>query len=185
MEGRTTQGFASTGPQNAARGLALVIGLGYVAAGVIGFAVTGFTGGFVSNTNETFLGFFDLNIFHNIVHLAIGAGLIIASRMSDVTITQGVLIGVGLFYVLAAVLGFLNYLQLISINSSASFDNFFHLLTGVAALISGLIGVRQQDDSLRGRYATTAAVAGPGGTRPIEERRGMWDRDETYREETY
>lgn len=185
MEGRTTQGFASTGPRNAARGLALVIGLGYVAAGVIGFAVTGFTGGFVSNTNETFLGFFDLNIFHNIVHLAIGAGLIIASRMSDVTITQGVLIGVGLFYILAAVLGFLNYLQLISINTSLSFDNFFHLASGGAALIFGLIAVRQQEGSLRQTRGPTDPGGPADGAQPIEQRRGQWDREETYREESY
>jgi ABC-type transport system involved in multi-copper enzyme maturation permease subunit len=133
---------------NVARLFALAIGLGYVAAGVVGFAVTGFTGPVVLNTDDALLGFFDLNIFHNIVHLAIGLGLIVAWRVRDVAITQGVLIGVGLFYLVAAGLGFLNYLQLISINSSLSFDNFFHLLTGVVALIFGLIGVRQQDDSV-------------------------------------
>ncbi|MDQ3644560.1 MAG: DUF4383 domain-containing protein [Actinomycetota bacterium] len=160
--------------------VALLLGVSYLAAGVIGFTVTGFTG-FVAETDEQFLGFFDLNIFHNIVHLAIGLGLIIAAQMRDVTITQGVLIGVGLFYALAAVLGFLNYLQLISINDSLSFDNFFHLLSGAIALIFGLIGVRQQDDSVR----HTGTAVGPGGTRPIEERRAAWDREGTYREETY
>ena len=180
MGGRMRQGLASAERGNVARIAALVIGLGYVAAGVVGFIETGFTG-FVANTDESFLGFFDLNIFHNIVHLAIGLGLVIASRMSDVTITQGVLIGVGLFYALAAVLGFLNYLQIISINSSVSFDNFFHLLTGVVALLFGLLGVSQQDDSPRGTRATGAT----GDLQPIEERRAQWDSDNTYREEAY
>ena len=180
MEGRMKQGFASTERENIARVFALLLGLGYVAAGVIGFTITGFTG-FVENTDETFLGFFDLNIFHNIVHLAIGAGLIIASRMRDVTITQGVLIGVGLFYLLAAVLGFLNYLQIISINSALSPENFNHLLSGATALIFGLIGVRQQDDSVR----EADTPVGSDETRPIDERRGAWDREGTYRERTY
>ena len=180
MGGRMRQGVASADRGNVARIAALLLGLSYVAAGVVGFAETGFTG-FVANTDESFLGFFDLNIFHNIVHLAIGLGLVIASRMSDITITQGVLIGVGLFYALAAVLGFINYLQIISINSSVSVDNFFHLLTGVVALLFGLLGVSQQDDSPRGRRAT-AATDGP---LPIEERRAQWDKDETYREKAY
>ncbi len=184
MGGRIRQGVASTERGNVARIFALLLGVGYVAAGVVGFAETGFTG-FVANTDESFLGFFDLNIFHNIVHLAIGLGLIIASRMSDVTITQGVLIGVGLFYLLAALLGFLNYLQIISINESASFDNFFHLLSGATALIFGLIGTRQQDDSLRTTAAPAGATWAADGARPIEERRSQWDTEETYREETY
>lgn len=177
MEGRARQGFASNEGQNVARVFALLIGLGYVAAGVIGFAVTGFTG-FVADTDETFLGFFDLNIFHNIVHLAIGAGLVAASRARDVSITQGVLIGVGLFYLLAALLGFIDYLQIISIDDSLSFDNFFHLITGGMALLFGLIGVRQAMESPRG-------PVGPAGPRPIEERRAAWDSEATYREEAY
>lgn len=183
MGGRMRQGSASTGGENVVKVVALLLGISYVAAGVIGFTVTKFTG-FVANTDEQFLGFFDLNIFHNIVHLAIGAGLIIASRMRDVTITQGVLIGVGLFYLLAAVLGFLNFLQIISINTSLSFDNFFHLLSGGAALIAGLIAVRQQEGSLRDTRGPTDP-GGPADGRSLEERRALWDKDETYREEAY
>ncbi len=152
-----------------ARGAALLLGAGYVVAGLIGFIETGFTG-FVADTDEQFLGFFDINIFHSIVHLAIGAGLLLASRMRDVTVTQGVLIGVGLFYILAALLGFLDELQIISINGSLSFDNFFHLASGLFAFLTGVIAARQQDRAL-----ASAPPTGPdGGPLPIEERRGMW-----------
>ena len=184
MGGRMRQGSASTGGENVVKVVALLLGISYVAAGVIGFTVTGFTG-FVAETDEKFLGFFDLNIFHNIVHLAIGAGLIIASRMRDVTITQGVLIGVGLFYTLAALLGFLNYLQIISIDSSTSFDNFFHLLSGAVALLFGLLGASQQDESQQATRVPAGMTEDPDGLRPIEERRAAWDREDTYREETY
>jgi len=172
---------ASTERQgNVARTVALVLGLSYVAAGLIGFTVTGFTGPVVLNTPDRFLGFFDLNIFHNIVHVAIGGGLIVASRMRDLSITQGTLIGVGLFYALAALLGFLNYLQLISINTSLSFDNFFHLLTAAVAIIFGLIGIRQEGQSVPARAGVASA-----GPLPIEERRAQWDKDAEYREKTY
>jgi ABC-type transport system involved in multi-copper enzyme maturation permease subunit len=172
---------ASTERQgNVARTVALVLGLSYVAAGLIGFTVTGFTGPVVLNTPDRFLGFFDLNIFHNIVHVAIGGGLIVASRMRDLSITQGTLIGVGLFYALAALLGFLNYLQLISINTSLSFDNFFHLLTAAVAIIFGLIGIRQEGESVPARAGVASA-----GPLPIEERRAQWDKDAEYREKTY
>ncbi len=161
---------------NVARGAALVLGLGYVAAGLIGFIVTGFTG-FITDTDEQLLGL-DLNIFHNVVHLAIGASLMIASQVRDIAITQGVLIGVGLFYILAALLGFIDYLQIISVNYELSVDNFFHLFTGLTALIFGLIGGRQTQSARR-----HVATAG-GEPRPIEERRAQWDQG-TYREEKY
>jgi hypothetical protein len=181
----------STEHQNVGQTLALLFGLVYLAAGVVGFAVTGFTG-FVANTNEQFLGFFDLNIFHNLVHLTVGAGLVAASRARDPTVTQGVLIGLGLFYLVAAGLGFLNYLQIISINSSLSVDNFFHLFSGVAAFAFGMIAVRQQNEWLRSRGVVGPAVGQPAtmtvggeGPQPIEERRPLWDEGGTYREETY
>jgi hypothetical protein len=161
MEGRMREGSASKDRGNVARVFALLLGAGYVVAGVAGFTVTGFSSGFVANTNASLIGF-DLNIFHNVVHLAIGAALILVSRLSDVTITQGVLIGVGLFYVLATLLGFLNYgaLQIISINDPLAADNFLHLFSGATALIFGLIGVRQQNQSLRKAGAPAGTYAG-------------------------
>ncbi len=152
-----------------ARGAALLIGAGYVVAGLVGFIATGFTG-FVADTDEQLLGFFDLNIFHNVVHLAIGAGLILASRVRDVTVTEGVLIGVGLFYILAALLGFLDELQIISINFALSIDNFFHLATGLLSFLAGAIAARQHDQGIAQAPPTTAE----GEPLPIEERRGMW-----------
>ena len=75
-------------------------------------------------------------MFHNVVHLAIGAGFIAVSRL-DATITQGVVIGAGLVYLLAGLLGFPNA------------DNFLHLFSGAAAVLFGLLGVRQSDAALQ------------------------------------
>ena len=138
------------GNTNVANLFALVVGVAYALIGVVGFAVTGFEG-VVQNGPDDLLGF-DLNPLHNVIHLAIGLGFIVASRL-DPTLTQGIVIGGGLVYLLAAVLGFVNNLQIISINDEVAADNFLHLVSGSLAVIFGLIGARQTDAvaSSRGR----------------------------------
>ncbi len=137
------EGSTSRGPQgaNITQVFALVVGVVYLLVGVVGFAVTGFTG--VTTDGADKLIGFDLNVFHNVVHLAIGAGFIVVSLLRDPTIAQGVVIGGGLVYVLAALLGFLNELQILSIDTEFAADNFLHLFSGLAAVIFGLLGARQ------------------------------------------
>ncbi len=130
------------GNSNAAQVFALVAGAGYAFLGVIGFAVTGF-GGVVQQGPDSLIGF-DLNPFHNVFHFVVGIGFLVASRL-DATLTQGIIIGGGLVYVLATLLGFLNELQILSIDDSVAPINFLHLASGSAAILFGLIGARQTD----------------------------------------
>src|SRR5215213_1900214 len=117
---------------------ALVVGMAYLAIGVVGFLDTGFTG-WVVDTDEAILGF-DLNGFHNVVHLGVGALVLAAAFAPEPAITQGVLVGGGFVYVLAAVLGFTGNLeQLLSIDGAAAPDNFLHLVSGLAAIALGLL----------------------------------------------
>lgn len=132
--------------RNIARPVALVLGVAYLAGGIIGFAVTGFSGGIVSSTGSSFIGL-HLNIFHNIVHIGIGAILIVASRAPDATITQGVLLGVGVLYVAATLLGFLGKLPIIAITSAGNGDNILHLFSAVVAIFGGLAGAAEQRDA--------------------------------------
>jgi hypothetical protein len=134
---------AGGGGANITQHFALVVGLVYLVIGIVGFTVTGFTG-LTTDGQDKLLGF-DLNIFHNVVHLAIGAGFLLVSRLNDANIAQGVVIGGGLVYILAALLGFLNELQILSIDSEFAADNFLHLFSGLAAVIFGLLGARQLD----------------------------------------
>ena len=138
---------------NAAQVFALVAGAVYALVGVIGFAATGFDG--ITADGPDSLAGFDLNVFHNVVHLAIGLGFLVASRL-DATLTQGIVIGGGLVYVLAALLGFLNELQILSINDEFAADNFLHLVSGSAAILFGLIGARQTDAAF-GAHRTSRA----------------------------
>lgn len=133
--------------RNIAQQFALVFGVTYLLVGVGGFAVTGFTG-ITTNGSESLL-VFDLNVFHNIVHIAIGAGFIAVSRLADPSITQGVVIGAGLVYLLATALGFLDALEILSIDGALAADNFLHLFSGLAAVLFGLAGVRQSNAALQ------------------------------------
>lgn len=134
-----------TGTRNIAQLFAVVVGVAYLAIGVIGFAVTGFTGG-VLDGPDTLIGF-DLNPFHNVVHIGVGLILLVTGSLRDPVIAQGALIGGGLVYLLAAVLGFLGGLEIISINSGdeLALDNFLHLFSGLAAVTAGVVGARHSD----------------------------------------
>ena len=133
-----------------ARQFALIVGGVYLVVGLVGFIATGFSEGIVTHHGAKLLGL-ELNPFHNLVHIVIGAAFIGVSRVTDAAITQGVLIGGGVIYLAAALLGFLNKLPILAINGSLDADNFLHLFSGAAAVIVGVIAARQQ-----------AAAAPPG-----------------------
>ena len=118
---------------------ALVVGIGYLVIGIVGFAVTGFDD-WVVNTRETLLSF-DLNGFHNLVHLGVGGILVGGALAPHPAITQGILLGGGAVYLVAAVVGFLGYLdQLLSIDAPMASDNFLHAVSGTLAIAIGLLG---------------------------------------------
>lgn len=115
-----------------------VIGAFYVIIGVIGFTITGF-GNFVQNTDDALIGF-SINPFHNLVHLAIGGFLIIMSLQST-SVAEGACLGVGLFYVVAFVIGVVgtSNLTIISMFGRDDLENFNHLVNGVLLLGLGLV----------------------------------------------
>jgi hypothetical protein len=115
-----------------------IVGAFYVLIGIIGFFITGFSN-FVQNTGDALIGF-SLNPFHNLVHLAIGAFLIIMSRQSTSS-AEGACLGVGLFYVTAFVIGVVgeSNLTIISMSGRGDLENFNHLVNGVLLLGLGLV----------------------------------------------
>ncbi len=117
-----------------------LIGVFYVAIGAIGFFVTGF-GNFVQNTDDTLFGF-SINPFHNVVHFAIGAFLIVMALQGP-SIAEGACLGVGLFYVTAFVIGVLGAtnLTIISMEGRGDLENFNHLVNGVLLLFLGIFSM--------------------------------------------
>jgi hypothetical protein len=139
------------GNNSLAAKVALLMGVGYVGIGIIGFFVTGFSD-FTQNTDDAIFGF-AVNPAHNIVHLTIGTFLLAMSRFSA-PVTEGALMGVGLFYVVAFVIGFIDTtplrigdsvdsLTIISMKGSGDLENFNHLLNGLIALVAGLVSSAQ------------------------------------------
>lgn len=130
------RGAGQYGAKALSQRFALLAGLVYVGVGIVGFAVTGF-GNFVGVSNDALLGIFYLNPFHNVVHIIVGAlwlfGALVLSREG----TEGLNIAIGGFYVLAAVLGFLGYLDLVNVKPAFDPDNFLHLVSGAVALLFG------------------------------------------------
>lgn len=85
------------------RMLAVIFGAVYLLVGLLGFTATAGVG-FFDTTGGLLLGIFEVNIFHNIAHLLIGAALLIAGLNSvrAAKATNGV---VGAVYLLLGIVG--------------------------------------------------------------------------------
>ena len=116
-----------------------IIGGFYVAIGIVGFFVTGF-GNFLANTPDELLGF-SVNPMHNLVHLLIGAFLITMTTRFSTPTAEGAMMGVGLFYVTAFVIGVIapDNLTIISMTGAGDLENFNHIVNGVVLLTVGLV----------------------------------------------
>jgi hypothetical protein len=133
-----------------AQRVALAFGAFYVAIGVIGFFITGFGVGFTAVTGDELLGI-AINPFHNVVHIGIGLILIIFGLQKNVAAAEGATMGVGLFYVVAFVIGVTapDNLTILSIRGEAQLANFFHLVSGVFLLAVGLISSGQTQAQMK------------------------------------
>lgn len=114
---------------------ALVFGAVLVAVGIIGFFVNAsFTIGNQLEGAELII--FEINGWHNIVHLLTGAiGLAVVGSYSG---ARAYALGLGAVYVLVTILGFAmgtDIFGLIPINTE---DNILHLLIAIAGIGAGL-----------------------------------------------
>ena len=134
-----TAGNTNSGARTWPQLLALVIGAVYLLVGIVGFFVTGFDNFFGHDTNETILGF-EVNPFHNIVHILIGAaGLLLARTLAGAR-TYGWLLAVG--YGATFVYGLFAVGQTWDFLSLNWADNWLHLVSALAGLALALGPVR-------------------------------------------
>ena len=116
--------------------LALAIGIVYLAVGILGFFVTGFSG-FAAPEGDLLLGIFEVNPLHNIVHLIIGAaGIALWGTLAGAR-TYGWLLAIGygatfLFGLVAVGNDSINFLAL---NQA---DNILHIVSALAGLAIAL-----------------------------------------------
>lgn len=120
-----------------ARRFAQVAGTGYVAIGLLGFAVTGLNG-FAATTGPSLFGL-RVNPLHNTLHLLVGLSLVIAAaRGEDEARTICLLT--------AAAYGVVGLLGLALVGTDGNVlalngpDNALHLLTALAAGIAVTVG---------------------------------------------
>ena len=116
--------------------LGTIFGAVYLLVGLLGFAVTGGIG-FLATKGGLLLGIFEVNPLHNIVHLLIGAALLIAG-LSSVAAAKGVNTTVGAVYLLLGIVGFFlvgTNLNILALNTA---DHFLHLASAIVLLGVGL-----------------------------------------------
>lgn len=125
---------------------ALAFGAVYLTVGVAGFVLTGFAD-FATNSSEALL-IFEVNPFHNLIHVGVGAMALMAARAVPPSGTTGILLGIGLVYLLSAALGFAGYLEALSIDGFYAADNFLHLVTAVVLLAFARVDLLLRDEAV-------------------------------------
>jgi hypothetical protein len=131
--GRTATVPISASPN---RLLATVIGAIYVVIGVLGFTVTN-GGGFFATHGSLLLGVFEVNPFHNVAHVVIGAALLMAG-LSSLRAAKTVNTIVGTFYLLLGIVGLFlvgTDLNVLALNVP---DHVLHFASAVMLLGVGL-----------------------------------------------
>lgn len=128
-----------------------IFGIVYLLVGVAGFFVTG--GVSFAATEGQPLIVFDVNPLHNIVHLAIGAALLIAAR-SSVRAAKGMNTTVGAVYLLVGILGLFlvgSGANILALNGA---DNVLHFASAIL-----LLGVGLAADTSQRRVGSGARTA--------------------------
>jgi hypothetical protein len=111
--------------------LATVFGIAYVLIGIAGFFVTSGVG-FFDTPGGLLLGIFEVNLFHNVAHIVIGAALLLAG-LSGVRASKTVNSVVGAAYLVLGIVGLFvvgSAFNILAINGA---DNVLHF--GSAALL--------------------------------------------------
>ena len=117
--------------ESPARTYALLVGAVLIVAGVVGFFYSSSFG--TPGDVDPVFGIFDVNAWHNVVHIASGAAGLLAWRMGR---AREFALGFGAVYLVVAIWGFIlgdgeTILSIIPINTE---DNVLHLLIGAAGL---------------------------------------------------
>lgn len=129
----TTNNSLANSPNRLA---AVVFGAVFLLIGIIGFFLT-VNVAFVSQEGELLLGVFEVNPLHNIIHIVIGAVLLIAG-LKSIRYAKTANAVVGGIYLLVGIIGLFimdSTMNLLALNTA---DNVLHLLSAVILLGVGL-----------------------------------------------
>ncbi|NKQ54813.1 DUF4383 domain-containing protein [Amycolatopsis sp. K13G38] len=158
--------------------LAGIVGLVYLAVGVVGFARTGFSD-FTGNQQQVLLGFM-INPLHNLVHVVVGAIGLLAAASSGLSRTFGWVLF--LAYGVVAIWG-LMITGVISTNPVSGLgnplnlnaaDNWLHIGSALVGLIIAIMPARKRVH-VPG-VAEAPVAADTETTETARHRRGPWYR---------
>jgi len=116
--------------------LGVIFGAVYVLIGILGFTVTSGVG-FFATEGGLLLGIFEVNIFHNVAHIIIGAALLIAG-LSNARAARTVNSVVGAAYLVLGLAGLFligTALNILALNVA---DNVLHFASAALLLAVGL-----------------------------------------------
>lgn len=116
--------------------LATAFGAVYLLVGLLGFTVTGGVGMF-STDGGLLLGLFEVNVFHNVAHLVIGAALLIAG-LSTVPAARATNLTIGAAYLLLGIVGLFIIESAANILAINAADNVLHFASAAVLLAVGL-----------------------------------------------
>ena len=115
--------------------LGYVLGIVFLLVGALGFAVTSGVG-FASREGNTLLGF-EVNPLHNIVHLLVGAVLLLGATRG-VAAARSANIAIGGTYLVVGIIGLFILDSSANILALNSADNVLHLVSAAVLLGAGL-----------------------------------------------
>jgi hypothetical protein len=136
--------------------LGVIVGALYILIGALGFTVTSGVG-FFSTEGGVLLGIFEVNVFHNVVHVLIGAALVIAG-LSNTRAASTVNSIVGAVFLVLGLAGLFlvgTALNIFAINVA---DNVLHFGTAAVLLAVGLGADRGGADKRGADQATGIAA---------------------------
>ena len=124
-----------------AQRFAAAFGLVYLVVAVAGFALTGVTD--FSEHNHATLVIFAVNPLHNLIHLVLALGWLVAAPRHSTARLANLVIGVVLG--LVTVLGFVDGMGILGMDGLADPDNFLHLATATLSLYFGSVAAGGPD----------------------------------------
>ncbi len=137
--------------RSVAQTFCLVFGVVLVAAGVLGFIFGGTSFNVPDRTGQEFI-VFEVNGWHNLLHIASGALLLVAAPKEALAATVAAVLGIA--YVVVTLWGFIDGNDILWIFPVNTADNILHLAIAIvalaaAALSGGLMAKRRKEGPAR------------------------------------
>ena len=148
-------------PRTLAQWYCLLAGAALLLAGLLGFFADGSFGANApdgSVQGGSLLGF-EVNGWHNLVHLA--SGLVLLAAANTRPTAKAIALGFGLVYGLVAIIGLIDGSDVIGLIPVNSADNILHIALAALGIIAGLISKARRQ---HGHSADTVRTTGAGTT---------------------